>query len=241
MKVYLVTGSSSGIGLEISKKILSESEDNVVVGLSRKQNQEIKSLEDSSNKRYIHIFFDLEDTESIKKLMKRIKKIGPIFCFINNAAYAYDDLVTNTDYDTLEKMYKINVLSPIMITKYCIRDMILNKVKGNIIHISSVSTQTGYKGLSMYASTKGALESFSKNVAREWGTLGIRSNVVAPGFVETKMSNKIEKEMKEKIFKRNSLQKEIEIQSISETVYFISSSDARSITGQVIRVDNGTV
>ena len=93
-------------------------------------------------------------------------------------------------------MYKVNVFSPMMLTKYMLRDMLLNKTKGSIVHISSVSAHTGYKGLAMYASTKGALEAFSKNTAREWGSLGIRSNVVCPGFMDTDMSSSLTKEQK---------------------------------------------
>ena len=88
-------------------------------------------------------------------------------------------------------MYDINIFSTFMLTKYIIRDMLLNKTKGSIVHISSISAHTGYKGLSMYASTKGALEAYSKNISREWGRLGIRSNVVCPGFMMTEMSSSI--------------------------------------------------
>ena len=88
-----------------------------------------------------------------------------------------DDIITNLNVDSLENMYKVNVFAPFMLTKYVLRDMLLNKNKGSIIHISSISAHTGYKGLAMYASTKGALEAFSKNTAREWGSFGVRSNI----------------------------------------------------------------
>jgi len=95
--------------------------------------------------------------------------------------------------------------------------------------------------LAMYASTKGALEAFSKNVAREWGSYGIRSNCVAPGFMDTQMSSSLSKENKERIYARTSLRTGTSIESVAETVLFLLSEKSSSITGQVIRVDNGTV
>ena len=138
-------------------------------------------------------------------------------------------------------MYKVNVFSPMMLTKYMLRDMLLNKTQGSIIHISSISAHTGYKGLSMYASTKGALEAFSKNTAREWGSLGIRSNVVCPGFMDTDMSSSLTEEQKSRIFNRNSRKKEITTLDVANTIEFLLNPNSSGITGQIIHVDNGTI
>jgi 3-oxoacyl-[acyl-carrier protein] reductase len=119
--------------------------------------------------------------------------------------------------------------------------MILNKIKGSIVHISSISVHTGYKGLSMYASTKGALEAFSKNTAREWGSKGIRSNCVVSGFMDTNMSSSINNELKEKIKNRTSLRELTDVKSVSNTVEFLLSFKSNSITGQLINVDSGTI
>ena len=119
--------------------------------------------------------------------------------------------------------------------------MILHKTKGSIIHISSISVHTGYKGLSMYASSKGSLEAFSKNTSREWGKFGIRSNIVCPGFMDTNMSNSLNDEQRNKIFKRNSRQKELTTAEVSSTVKFLISDESSGITGQTIHVDNGTI
>jgi 3-oxoacyl-[acyl-carrier protein] reductase len=154
---------------------------------------------------------------------------------------AYDDIITNLNLGKLEEMYQTNVFSPMMLTKYAIRNMLFNKTKGSIIHISSISAHTGYKGLAMYASSKAALEAFSKNTAREWGGLGIRSNVIVPGFMETAMSATLSFEQKDRIYKRTSLKKATSIESVAETVAFILSEKSISITGQNIHVDAGTI
>jgi 3-oxoacyl-[acyl-carrier protein] reductase len=161
--------------------------------------------------------------------------------FVNNAAMAYDDIVTNLKLDKLQAMYAVNVFTPMMITKYVLRNMLLHHIKGSIVHISSISAHTGYKGLAMYASSKGALEAFSKDTAREWGELGIRSNVVVPGFMETAMSATLSEEQKKRIYKRTSLKKATSVASVAETVAFLLSDAACSITGIEVRVDSGTI
>lgn len=240
MQWIIVTGDSGGLGSAIARIIL---EDGVygVIGISRKVNDTVMRLSEQFPN-YRHINYDLSDVEGIKNLYKtQIKPIGTLYGLVNNSAMAYDDIVTNANAGRLSNMFDINVLSAIMLTKYAIRDMLLHNVKGSLVHISSVSAHTGYKGLSMYAATKGAMEAFSKNVAREWGVKGIRSNVVAPGFMETNISAKLSDDQRNKIYQRTSLKRATEIDSVAETVYFLLNDKAGSITGSIINVDNGTV
>lgn len=240
MQWIIVTGDSGGLGSAIVRTILEDGKYGVI-GISRRENNVVDSIKKKYSN-YVHINFDLNNTTEVKRLYREeIRKIGSIYGLVNNSAMAYDDIVTNLDYEKLHMMYQINVYSPMMLTKYAIRDMILHKTQGSIIHISSVSAHTGYKGLAMYASTKGAMEAFSLDTAREWGIRGIRSNVVAPGFMETNISAKLTDEQKKKIYQRTALKKATDVQSVAEMVYFLLSDKASSITGTVVRVDNGTI
>ena len=101
-------------------------------------------------------------------------------------------------------------------------NFLLHNVKGSIVHLSSISAHTGYKGLAMYASTKGALESFSKNSAREWGERGIRSNTLVAGFMETEMSSTLSNDQKNRIFKRTSMKIPTTKKSVAETIVFFA-------------------
>lgn len=241
MKWIIVTGDSGVLGNNIVR-VLLEKKEYGVIGISRKTNDDIDRLLKLFSDRYIHINYDLSDTEGIKRLyLDKIKKVGSIYGYVNNAAFAYDDIITNANIQKLEYMFKVNVFTPIILTKYAIRDMLLNSVKGSIVHISSVSVHTGYKGLSMYASTKGSLEAFSRTTAREWGEKGIRSNCIAPGFMETGMSSTLTEDQKNRIYARTSLKSDTNPTSVARTVEFLISDKASSITGTVIHVDNGTI
>jgi 3-oxoacyl-[acyl-carrier protein] reductase len=239
--VVLVTGISRGLGLEITSVLLNEG--NTVYGISRSMSPALQDLMSKYPNTLKWKSFSLDEPHEIKEsLFKDWIGYGvSIDGFVNNAAVAYDDIVTNMDIDRLDEMYRVNVYSPMLMTKYVIRNMLLHNKKGSIVHISSISVHTGYKGLAMYASTKGALEAFSKNVAREWGRLSIRSNCIVSGFMQTEMSSSLTNEQLQKIFSRTSLKRATDIRSVAETCAFLLSQGAESITGQNIHVDAGTI
>ena len=238
---YLVTGCSRGVGLELCRILLEEG--HTVYGVARSYTEDFKVLENRFLGKLFFKSIDLSDSENVRKLIFKefITNSIKLDGYVNNAAMAYDDIVTNLNLDKLKAMYDVNVFTPMMITKYALRHMLLHKNKGSIVHISSISVHTGYKGLAMYASSKGAIEAFSKDTAREWGALGIRSNVVVPGFMETAMSSTLNEDQKDRIYKRTSLKSATSISSVAETVAFLLSDKALSITGQNFHVDNGTI
>ena len=235
----IVTGCSRGVGLEICRVLLEQG--HTVYGIARSCPDEFKALQAEYEGRLLYKSVDLADSENVRQNVfkdfcgNKVKIDG----YVNNAAIAYDDIVTNLNLDRLKAMYEVNVFTPMMMTKNVIRNMILHHTKGSIVHISSISVHTGYKGLAMYASSKG--EAFSKDTAREWGQMGIRSNVVVPGFMATAMSSTLTEEQRSKIYARTSLKAATSIRSVAETVAFLLSEKAESITGQNIHVDNGTI
>lgn len=237
----IVTGVSKGLGLVITKVLLEKG--HIVYGISRTKSNELNELISNNPMKLFWLQYDLEDSSRVRQSIFKdwIGLNTPIHGFVNNAALAYDDIITNLDLQPLERMFKVNVFTPIMITKYAIRHMLLHNIKGSIIHLSSISVHTGYKGLSMYASTKGALEAFSKNTSREWGELGIRSNCLVAGFMETEMSSSLSSEQKDRIYKRTSLKTPTDIFSVANTIYFLLTENSNSITGQNIHVDSGTI
>lgn len=227
---YLITGCSKGLGKEISIKLLTQGHN--VIGVSR------SSVSFPGN--FTHLQLDLSNEDQKVNQFLTENKIS-LDGFVNNAAYAYDDIITNLNKQSLIDMYQVNVFAPMMLTKIVLRNFLLYKTKGSIVHISSISAHTGYKGLAMYASTKGALESFSKATSREWGKLGIKSNCIVPGFMETEMSNTLSTEQKNKISRRTSLNRLTDLPSVANMVIYLLSNENLSITGQNIHIDSGTI
>lgn len=241
MKSVIVTGHSRGLGSEIVRALLRDT-DYHVIGLSRKKTDITKKLEQEYPSQFTHLEFDLSRLDQIKPLfLNTISAFGPVYGLVNNAAVAYDDLASNIQETPLKAMFDVNVFAAMLMTKYTIRNMLLHKTPGSIVFISSISAHTGYKGLSMYASTKGAIEAFSKGIAREWGWAGIRSNCVVPGFMETEMTRALSDEEKTRIYKRTSLKRETGVDSVAETVLFLLSEKSASITGTNVHVDCGTI
>ena len=237
----LVTGVSKGLGLAISETILKRGWN--VYGISRSTSIELQNLLKEYPDNFFWLSYDLSDTVNVKNIIFKhwIGFQTPLHGFVNNAALAYDDIITNLNISSLENMYKVNVFTPMNITKYVIRQFLLHHTRGSIVHLSSISVHTGYKGLSMYASTKGSLEAFSKNTAREWGEIGIRSNCLVAGFMETEMSSSLSADQKNRIYQRTSLKKPVDKISVAETITFLLSEQAQSITAQNIHVDAGTI
>lgn len=240
-KNILVTGVSRGVGLEITKQLLDKGYN--VYGVSRSYPQALEELEEKYKGQFFHKEMDLSLSGEVRNLLFRdfVSNKIPLYGFINNAAMAYDDIISNLNEERLEQMFRVNTFTPMMITKYAIRNMLFNKIRGSIVHISSISVHTGYKGLAMYAGSKGALEAFSKNTAREWGELGIRSNTIVAGFMDTDMSSTLTDDMKNRIYKRTSLKRPTEISSVASMVCFLMSEESKSVTGQNIHVDAGTI
>jgi len=215
----IITGCAGGLGQALIKSL---EEDFMILPLTRNQ-------------------IDLSKEDELKKFLKQYLAGKVIHGLVNNAATAYVDLVTGVDMKKVEEMFRVNVYACFLLTQYVIRNMILHDTKGSLVHISSICTQTGYTGLSFYAAAKGALEAFSKSVAREWGSYGIRSNCVVAGFMSTAMSRSLSDAQQHHIIKRSSLKELISIKSVAETVKFLLSDSSHSITGQNIIVDAGTI
>ncbi len=237
----LLTGGSRGLGLAIAQQQLELGHSVFVV--NRSVSPELSELLKQHKQRAVFVECDLAKTDTVKETVfgRQIGNEVPIHGLVNNAAVAYDDLVSNLDPVLVSTMFQVNVFSPMLLTKLVIRNMLLHRTAGSIVYVSSICSHKGYKGLAMYAATKGALEAFSKNVAREWGTKGIRSNCVVPGFMETFMSSSLSQSDRDKIFSRTSLRSATSIESVASTVGFLLSQASSSVTGQEFIVDSGTV
>ena len=139
----------------------------------------------------------------------------------------------------IERLIRLNVLSPIILTKYVVRHMLADG-GGRIVNVASIAGFTGYSGLSVYGATKASLIGFTRSLAREVGRRGVNVNAVAPGFLETDMTQGLDEERREQLARRSALRRLPDVSDAADAVEFLLGSRARSITGTVLTVDAGS-
>lgn len=237
----LVTGVTRGLGLAVAENLLQRGD--MVYGLARQTSPAWEQLAGAYPDQARFQTVDLSSPETLKETLFEtfIPLETPLHGLVNNAALAYDDLATNLDLDRLDEMFRVNLYSAMVLSQEVIRRMLLHKIAGSLVHVSSISVHTGYKGLAMYAASKGAIEAYSKNLAREWGSRGIRSNCVVAGFMDTDMNAELSEEDRGRIHRRTALQQATSIDSVASTIAFLLSEESASITGQNLTVDSGTI
>jgi 3-oxoacyl-[acyl-carrier protein] reductase len=138
----------------------------------------------------------------------------------------------------VERLIRLNTVSPILLTKYVARSMMTGR-GGRIVNIASIVASTGYSGLSVYSATKASLVGFTRSLARELGQLGITVNAIAPGFIDTAMTNELTEGQRETIARRSALKRMADAEDVAKSVEFLLGPAARNITGIVLTVDAG--
>jgi 3-oxoacyl-[acyl-carrier protein] reductase len=230
----LVTGGSRGLGLGIGCRLAEAGFR--VIAIARKPSDEL-----SAAGRSLHFWpCDLGEVEAIPGLVKAIaREFGPIYGLVNNAGIGTSGVLANMRAADIERTVRLNTVSPMMLTKHVMRTMMVAGQGGRIVNISSIVSTTGFSGLSVYAATKASLIGFTKSLAREVGPLGITVNAVAPGFVDTAMTEGLDGGQREQIARRSALKRLAEVDDVANAVGFLMSDAARNITGTVLTVDAG--
>jgi 3-oxoacyl-[acyl-carrier protein] reductase len=184
--------------------------------------------------------FDLAKTADIAGFVKTLRKeFGPIYGLVNNAGMSYDGTLALMPNSQIDQLVRLNTISPIVLTKYVVRSM-MSDGGGRIVNIASITGFTGYSGLSVYAATKASLIGFTRSLAREAGRMGVNVNAVAPGFVDTEMTQGLSGEQRQQIVQRSALRRLTEIDEVADAVEFLLGPKSKSITGTVLTVDAGS-
>jgi len=234
----IVTGAAKGLGLAIAKDLLLNGYQ--VIGIGRKHSDETIAMVNDKSLSFSFYDFDLVNIEQIKDLVSLItKQHGRIYGLINNAAVGYDGVLATLHESQISSLLKINVESPIVLTKYVLRSMLLNGA-GRVINIGSIIGSTGFNGLSVYGASKAALEGFTKSLAREVGKANITVNTVAPGYMSTQMTSSLEGDKLLSIIRRSPLGALATVEDVASIVTYLLSDKARMITGATFKVDGGS-
>jgi 3-oxoacyl-[acyl-carrier protein] reductase len=184
--------------------------------------------------------FDLGDVQEIPNFVKKLRTdFGPIYGLVNNAALGSDGALALMHNAQIERLIRVNTLSPIVLTKYVVRHMMADG-GGRVVNVASIVGFRGYSGLSVYSATKASLLGFTRSLAREVGRVGVNVNAVAPGFLDTEMTQGLEGEQREKVARRSALARFPEVDDVAGAVEFLLGSKAKSITGTVLTVDAGS-
>jgi 3-oxoacyl-[acyl-carrier protein] reductase len=186
------------------------------------------------------VAFDLGDTQGIPKLARTLRKqFGAVYGLVNNAAVGTDGLLANMKNSQIEDLLRVNTLAPIMLSKYVVRSMMADG-GGRIVNVTSIIGFTGYSGLSVYGATKASMIGFTRSLAREVGRLGINVNAVAPGFLDTAMTQGMDDDQRKQVARRSALRRLADVDDVADAVEFLMGDKAKSITGTVLTVDAGS-
>ena len=234
MKSVLITGVSRGIGLSIAKEFIQN--DYFVFGTSRSKFDLSKALESNNCK---HLIVDVNDRDSITSIMKDIPgENNTLDCLVNNAGITADQLFIRMKDSEWDDVINTNLTGIFNITKP-VSKMMLKQKSGSIINISSVSGLMGNAGQVNYSSSKSALLGFTKSLAKELAPRGINVNCICPGFIESDMTNELTTDQRDQALSQIPLGSFGSDTDIAKLTLFLSSDNAKYITGQSISVDGG--
>jgi 3-oxoacyl-[acyl-carrier protein] reductase len=232
MRNVVVTGASRGLGLAIARRLRAAGYR--VIAIARQPGD----IDQDDALRFRA--FDLADIAGIAGLVRGIRKeLGAIYGLVNNAAIGTSGMLATMRDRDMERLMRINALSPLILSKYAVRSMMAGE-GGRIVNIASIAAFTGYNGIAAYSATKASLIGFTRSLAREVGPARINVNAVAPGFVDTAMTHGLVGEQREQVVRRSALRRLASADDVADAVEFLMGDKARNVTGTVITVDAGS-
>lgn len=239
-KVALITGASRGIGKQIAVTLAEEGYD-IAVNY-RNENEEIKYVEEqvkSKNVKFLAVKADVSVFEETEDLVKEVvENYGKVDLLVNNAGITRDTILIRMKKEDFQSVIDVNLVGTFNVTKNVIPYMMKAR-SGRIISIASVVGIAGNAGQTNYAASKAGIIGFTKSLAKEVASRNILVNAVAPGFIQTAMTDVLKDEIKEDIAKSIPLKRMGTPQDVANVVKFLASEDSSYITGQVIHIDGG--
>ena len=238
MKNCIITGASGDIGREIAK-VMFEAGYTLIL-LYHKNDKGIRKLENELSGACLHVYqCDLTSHEAIDELMRDVKKkFKTIDCLINNAGVSLFKQIQDTTITDYNNIFDTNLKSMVFMTKH-VSKMMISEQRGSIINISSMWGNVGSSMESLYSASKGAINVFTKALAKELGPSHITVNAICPGLIDTKMNKKLTPEDIQELVDCTPLMRIGTPRDVANLIEFLASDKASFITGQVISVDGG--
>jgi len=236
-KVALVTGSARGIGRAIALKLAEVGANVVVSDINDAESvaAEIRAM----NRQSLAVTADVSSPADVTRLVETtIETFGRTDILVNNAGVTRDQLLMRMSDEEWDTVLNIDLKSAFLCTRAVLRHM-LKQRWGRIISIASIIGEIGNAGQANYASAKAGVIGFTRSIAKEVGSRGITANAVAPGFIDTQMTQQIPEKQRQELMQRIPLGFLGSPRDVAEAVAFLASEEARYITGQVLNVDGG--
>lgn len=238
-KVALVTGSTRGIGKAIAERLASEGATVVITGRDEAKAKEIAENLVAAGGKAIGLSLEVADAESVNQALQSIEeRLGTVDILVNNAGITRDTLLLRMDDEAWHDVLQVNVTGAYRLARGVLRGM-MKKRWGRIINVSSIVGLIGNPGQTNYGASKAALIGFTKSLAREVATRGITVNAVAPGFIQSDMTDALSDEQKERLAEKIPLGRIGRPEEVASCVAFLAGDDAAYITGHTLVVDGG--
>jgi len=238
-RVVLLSGGSRGLGAGILEHLLAAGHS--VATFSRRATKLTDRLGNNPtlSDRFTYSNVDASDADALRGFVTHAQeRFGRIDVLINNAGVAYDELLAMTPEEHIDRMLSVNLRATLLLAKECVR-LMLRQRSGSIINVSSIVGVRGFSGLAAYSSTKAGIDGMTRSLAKEVGKRNIRVNAVAPGYLDTDMSEALTARQRMRMVRRTPLGRLGLVSDIVPVIDFLMSDTSAFVTGQVIHVDGG--
>lgn len=239
-KVAIITGGARGIGKKISQTFLKEGASVYIFDVNEEEGARTAGELQPAYDGKVNFFkVDITDEKSVEQSIEKIIEAeGRIDILVNNAGITRDNLILRMSLEDWKKVIDINLTGAFICSKHTVKYMVKNR-SGKIINISSIVGVHGNAGQSNYSSSKAGIIGLTKTLARELAGRNILVNAIAPGYIETEMTEKLSDKIKEKLMEQIPTGRLGSVDDVAKTALFLASDDSNYITGTVINLDGG--
>jgi len=237
--VALVTGAAQGIGKAVALLLARNGADIVVSDINLEKAEETVQEVQTLGRKALAVKVDVAKLDDVEKMVEAIlAQFGRVDILVNNAGIARDKLILRMTEEDWDAVLNINLKGTFNCTKAVVRHMSKQK-SGKIVNIASVVGEMGNAGQGNYAASKAGVIGFTKTIAREFAQRGINVNAIAPGYIETPMTDALPEKVKEELKRMIPMDRLGKPEDVAETVLFLVSDSSNYITGQVLNVNGG--
>lgn len=239
-RVAIITGGARGIGKKISQTFLKEGASVYIFDVNEEEGaRTVCELQPAYDGKVIFFKVDITDEKNVEQSIEKIIEAeGRIDILVNNAGITRDNLILRMSLEDWKKVIDINLTGAFICSKHTVKYMVKNR-SGKIINISSIVGVHGNAGQSNYSSSKAGIIGLTKTLARELAGRNILVNAIAPGYIETEMTEKLSDKIKEKLMEQIPIGRLGSVDDVAKTALFLASDDSNYITGTVINLDGG--